>query len=37
MFITRKVAPLTPSPNSLSPRTKSWRTHAATRIQRTIY
>jgi hypothetical protein len=35
MFRTRKVAPLTPSPTSLSPRTKSRRTHAATRIQRT--
>jgi len=36
MFRTRKVASLTPSPNSLSPRTKSRRTHAATRIQRTF-
>ena len=36
MFKTKKVAPLSSSPNSLSPRTKSRRTHAATRIQRTF-
>ena len=36
MFRTKKVAPLSSSPNSLSPRTKSRRTHAATRIQRTF-
>ena len=36
MFRTKKVAPVSLSPNSLCPRTKSRRTHAATRIQRTF-
>jgi hypothetical protein len=36
MYRTKKVASHNPSSNSLSPRTKSRRTHAATRIQRTF-
>jgi len=36
MFRTKKVAPLSQRPKSLSPRTKSRRTRAATRIQTTF-